>query len=127
MYILLYINKAHKIVLTYKNCLITNEKLAESTINRKISAIRSLVSLAKTLGYCDYDLSEVAHEKIKTYRDTTGIDLDELKQMLKVPNKDTLKGKRDYAILILFFETAISRGEVTKIYLVYYEPEKNII
>src|SRR5690625_4985715 len=121
------INKALEIVLTYKNWLITNEKLAESTINRKISAIRSLVSLAKTLGYCDYDLSEVAHEKIKTYRDTTGIDLDEFKQMLKVPNKDTLKGKRDYAILILFFETAIRRGEVTKINLADYEPEKNII
>src|SRR5699024_6702925 len=44
-------NKALEIVLTYKNWLITNEKLAESTINRKISAIRSLVSLAKTLGY----------------------------------------------------------------------------
>src|SRR5699024_9935160 len=82
-----------EIVLTYKNWLIRNEKLAESTINRKISAIRSLVSLAKTLGYCDYDLSEVAHEQIKTYRDTTGIDLDEFKQMLKVPNKETLKGK----------------------------------
>ena len=120
-------NKALEIVLTYKNWLITNEKLAESTINRKISAIRSLVSLAKTLGYCDYDLSEVAHEKIKTYRDTTGIDLDEFKQMLKVPNKETLKGKRDYAILILFFETAIRRGEVTKINLADYEPEKNIV
>ena len=120
-------NKALEIVLTYKNWLITNEKLAESTINRKISAIRSLVSLAKTLGYCDYDLSEVAHEKIKTYRDTSGIDLDEFKQMLDIPNKDTLKGKRDYAILILFFETAIRRGEVTKINIVDYEPEKNVI
>src|SRR5699024_2121938 len=83
-----------------------------------------LVSLAKTLGYCDYDLSEVAHEKIKTYRDTSGIDLDEFKQMLDIPNKDTLKGKRDYAILILFFETAIRRGEVTKINIVDYEQEK---
>src|SRR5699024_221551 len=90
-------------------------------------AIRSLVSLAKTLGYCDYDLSEVAHEKIKTYRDTSGIDLDEFKQMLDIPNKDTLKGKSDYAILIFFFETAIRRGEVTKINIVDYEPEKNVL
>src|SRR5699024_6433517 len=59
-------NKALEIVLTYKNWLITNEKLAESTINRKIYAIRSLVSLAKTLGYCDYDLSEVDHETEET-------------------------------------------------------------
>lgn len=65
--------KALEIVLTYKNWLITDKELAESTINRRISAIRSLVSLAKTLGYCDYDLSEVTHEKIKTYRDTTGL------------------------------------------------------
>src|SRR5690625_7689772 len=64
-------NNALEIILSYKHWLITNEKLAESTINRKISAIRWLVRLAKTIGYCDYDLSEVANEKIKTYRYTT--------------------------------------------------------
>src|SRR5699024_5704089 len=120
-------NKALEIVLTYKNWLITNEKLVESTLNRKISATRSLVSFAKTLGYCDYDISEVAHEKIKTYRDTSGIDSDEFKQMLDIPNNDTLKGKIDYAILILIFETAIRRGEVSKINIVDYEPEKIVI
>src|SRR5699024_8039541 len=43
-----------------------------------------------------------------------------------MPNKETVKGKRDYAILILSFETAIRRGEVTKINIVDHEPAKNV-
>lgn len=118
---------ALELTLEYKNWLITDRKLAESTINRRISAIRSLVNLAKTLGYCEFDLSEITHESIQTYRDTTGIELDEFKEMLKVPNKETIKGKRDYAILLLLFETALRRGELTKITMKDYQPENNVI
>ncbi|RKQ17199.1 integrase [Oceanobacillus bengalensis] len=120
-------SKALEAVLIYKNFLITNEKQAESTINRRISAVRSLVRLAKMLGYCDYDLQEVKFERIQTYRDTTGIGLEQFKKMLKVPNRKTLKGKRDLSILLLLFETALRRGELTKIKLEDYQQEsKNI-
>ena len=120
-------SKALEVVLQYKNFLITHEKKAESTINRRISAIRSLVRLAKMLGYCDYDLQEVKFERIQTYRDTSGISLEQFKKMIKVPNRETLKGKRDFSILLLLFETALRRGELTKITLKDYQPEnKNI-
>lgn len=119
--------KALEVVFEYKNWLITHEKLTESTINRRISAIRSLVNLAKTLGYCEYDLSEITHEKNQSYRDTTGIKLNEFKKMLKQPNKETLKGERDYAILLLLFETALRRGELTKIMIEDYEPKNKIV
>src|SRR5690606_19009485 len=78
-------------IIRYKNFLITHEKLAESTINRRIAAVRSLVRLANMLGYCDYDLQEVKFERIQTYRDTTGINLEQFKKMLNVPNRKTLK------------------------------------
>ncbi|WP_121616666.1 tyrosine-type recombinase/integrase [Virgibacillus halodenitrificans] len=119
--------KALEKVIQYRNYLISEEKQSESTINRRISAIRSLVKLAKTLGYCDYDLQEVKFERVQTYRDTTGISLDQFKEMLKVPNRETLKGKRDFAILFLLFETAMRRGELTKICLEDYDSEnKNL-
>src|SRR5690606_1069715 len=114
-------------VLKYKNHLISHEKQAEATINRRIAAIRSLVRLAKTLGYCDYDLQEVKNERVQTYRDTTGVNLEQFKEMLKVPNRETLKGKRDFSILLLLFETALRRGELTKIRLADYQPESNVI
>ena len=120
-------SRALEEVLKYKNFLIAKKQRAESTINRKISAIRSLVRLAKTLGYCDYDLQEVKFERIHSYQDTTGISLDEFKKMLKIPNRDTLKGKRDFSILLLLFETALRRGELTKIKLEDYHPENKII
>lgn len=118
---------ALQIVFEYKNWLMTERKLSESTINRRIYSIRSLVNLGKTLGFCDYDLSEITHEKVQPYRDTTGIELDQFKKMLQVPNRETLKGKRDYAILLLLFETALRRGEVTTITLEDYEPENRVI
>lgn len=114
-------------VLKYKNHLITYKKQTESTINRKMSAIRSLVKLAKMLGYCSYDLNEIKLEKVQTYRDTTGVSLEQFKEMLKIPDRTTLKGKRDYAILHLLFETAMRRGELTKIRMEDYQPENNII
>jgi len=119
--------EALQIVFEYKNWLISERKLSEATINRRISAIRSLANLANTLGFCDYDLSEVTHETVQPYRDTTGIELDQFKQMLQVPNRKTLKGKRDYAILLLLFETALRRGEVTTITLKDYHPENRTI
>ena len=119
--------KALEEVLKYKNHLISYEKQAEATINRRISAIRSLVRLAKTLGYCDYDLQDVKNEQIQTYRDTTGVNLEQFKEMLKVPNRETLKGKRDFSILLLLFETALRRGELTKIRLEDYYPESKLI
>lgn len=119
--------QALEVVFEYKNWLITERKLSESTINRRISSIRSLVRLAKTLGYCDYDLSEITHERVQPYRDTTGIDLEQFKEMLAVPNRESLKGKRDYAILLLLFETALRRGEITSITLEDYHPESRVI
>ena len=119
--------KALEEVMKYRNYLITHENQAESTINRKISSIRSLVRLAKTLGYCDYDLHEIKFERIQSYRDTTGVSLEQFKEILKVPNRETLKGKRDFAILLLLFETAMRRGELTKIRLEDYQPESNVV
>jgi integrase/recombinase XerC len=119
--------KALEEVLKYKNFLITYEKRSESTINRRIAAIRSLVKLAKTLGYCDYDLQEVKLERIQSYRDTRGVSLEQFKKMLKVPDRNTLKGKRDYCILLLLFENALRRGELINIRLEDYIPENQII
>lgn len=95
--------------------------------NPGISAIRSLVRLAKTLGYCDYDLHEIKFEQIQTYRDTTGVSLEQFKEILKAPNQETLKGKRDFAILLLLFETAMRRGELSNICLGDYQPESKVV
>lgn len=118
--------EALKMVYTYKAKLLEEEK-TESTVNRKISAIRSLVKLARKFGYTTIDLRDIEGETIKTYRDTSGVTLEQMKEILTYPNRDTFKGKRDYALLRLLFENALRRNEVSNINLNDYEPENNRI
>jgi|JFJP01.1.fsa_nt_gi integrase/recombinase XerC len=103
--------EAIAIVLRYKSELIARG-LKESTINRRLSALKSLVNFAAKLGKCTWNLNDVPTETVQTYRDTTGIKPDGIRTMLLQINRDTLKGKRDFAILRLLWDNALRRNEV---------------
>ncbi len=105
--------EALTVVLNYKAGLI-DRGLAEATVNRRLSAIKSLVTFARKMEYCSWDLSDIQGEKVQSYRDTSGVDEFGIMAMLKTPNRETLKGKRDYSILRLLWENALRRGEVVK-------------
>ena len=104
--------RAISLVLKYKAHLI-ERKLKEATINRRLAAIKSLVNYARKVGKCDYTLEDIKCEKVKPYRDTTGISKEAYKKMLAVPDRDTLKGKRDYALLRLLWDNALRRSEIS--------------
>jgi integrase/recombinase XerC len=99
------------IVLKYKSHLIT-KGLKEATVNRRLSAIKSLVKFANKIGRCAWNLDQVQGERIQQYRDTTGVNPQAIKAMLSIPNQETIKGKRDYAILRLLWDNALRRSEV---------------
>jgi integrase/recombinase XerC len=103
---------ALSLVLKYKAHLRAQRGLAEATVNRRLSAIKSLVRLGNQLGQCSYTLSEVKGDKVVRYRDTTGVSKDVYRKLLAVPERHTLKGKRDYAILRLLWDNALRRGEI---------------
>jgi len=103
--------EAIAIVLRYKSDLIT-QGLKEATINRRLSALKSLVNFAAKLGKCNWNLDDVQTETVQTYRDTTGIKPDGIRTMLLGINRDTPKGKRDFAILRLLWDNALRRNEV---------------
>ncbi|MBD2178386.1 tyrosine-type recombinase/integrase [Pseudanabaena sp. FACHB-1998] len=103
--------EAIAIALRYKSDLIT-QGLKESTINRRLSALKSLVNFAAKLGKCNWNLDDVQTETVQTYRDTTGIKPDGIRTMLLHINRDTPKGKRDFAILRLLWDNALRRNEV---------------
>lgn len=104
--------QAKALVLAYKSHLLREKKLKEATINRRLSAIKALVKFAFEIGKCNYTLSDIRGEKVVPYRDTTGVSQELFRQMLAVPQRDTLKGKRDYAILRLLWDNALRRSEV---------------
>lgn len=104
---------AATLVLRYKAQLI-DKGLKEASVNRSVAAIKSLVNYAYKVGQCEWTLSDIKNEKVKPYRDTTGIGPEAFKKMLAVPDTDTLKGKRDYALLRLLWANALRREEVSQ-------------
>ncbi len=99
-------------VVRYKNELISRG-LAEATVNRRLCALRSLVNLARKLGCCEWSLQDIAGEKVTPYRDTRGMDEAEVKRLLNFPDRESFKGKRDYALFRLLWSNALRRAEIS--------------
>lgn len=118
--------EAAEVVITYKSILIQDNK-TENTINRRLAALRSLVKLARRMGHCDFDLKDIDSETVTTYRDTSGVTLEQMKEILAMPNTETFKGKRDYTLLRLLFENALRRNEASSINIEDYEKENKRI
>ena len=105
--------EAYALVSRYKGELIQKE-LKSATINRRLAAIKSLVSFSYNCGHCEFMLEAVKSEKLSAYRDTTGIDPEAFKTVLGGIDRTSLKGIRDYALLLLLWSNALRRSEVSK-------------
>jgi integrase/recombinase XerC len=99
------------VVLSYRRALL-DAQLAPSTINGRLSALKSLVGYARRMGECDLLLDDVPGLPSKTYRDTKGVGVDRFKQILAVIDRHSVKGRRDYAILRLLWDNVLRRAEI---------------
>ena len=98
--------------------------LAPATINRRLAAVRSLLKMCYRLGLSSTDgRNLIDGEKTKAYRDTRGTDLDNLKRLLALPDRSTLRGKRDYALLRLLCDNALRRAEVCALTVADFQPD----
>jgi integrase/recombinase XerC len=102
------------LVLKYKAALI-KKGLAEATVNRRLAALKSLVSFAQKAGKCLWSLEEIRGEKVTTYRDTSGVDVADYRKVLETCDRATPKGVRDYVILRLLWDNALREAEVCKL------------
>ena len=98
-------------VLQYRQLLI-EAKLAPSTINVRLSALKSFIDYARQAEQCSFNLADVRCLKVESYGDTTGIAVAGFKQMLQIPDRSTVKGIRDYALLRLLWDNALRRNEI---------------
>jgi integrase/recombinase XerC len=102
---------ANALVLKYKSHLI-QRNLSPATQNRRLSALRSLVEMAATLGLVPWQL-KVRRTKNEIYRDTTGPGLETYRKMVsKTKERQDVKGVRDNAILSLMYSLALRRSEL---------------
>lgn len=113
--------QAVALVLRYKSQLFDRE-LKESTVNRRLAAIKSLVKYARKVGKCSYSLEDIKGEKVARYRDTTGISREAYRVVLAGCDRGTVAGKRDYALLRLLWDNALRRGEVAKANVRDFDP-----
>jgi integrase/recombinase XerC len=86
---------------------------APATINRKLAAVRALVTLARTVGLVSWQL-EVPNVRCQPYRDTAGPGDDGVRRLLAAAEgqNDRRKAARDVALIRLMHDVALRRGEV---------------
>lgn len=105
------LGRANTIALKYKAHL-KERKLSSATQNRRLSALRSLVELAGTLGIVNWEL-KVKSSRNKPYRNTAGPGVSGFRRLLdQLSSRHDKKGVRDRAILRLLFDLGLRRGEV---------------
>ena len=97
------------------------DKLAPSTVNVRLSAVRKLVSEARKNGLLGAEdaanLTEVPNLSQKGTRLGNWLTREQAKELLAVPDRSTLKGKRDYVILALLVGCALRRRELASLYI----------
>ena len=103
------------LILEFRAALL-HRNLSASTINVKLAAVRKLVDEAKRAGVLNTDdasqISDIPNVRQNGARLGNWLTKEQAKQLLAVPDRATLKGKRDYVILALLTGCALRRTEL---------------
>ena len=92
------------------------EALSPSTVNVRLSAVRKMVSEARKNGMLGAEeaatLTEVPNIPQKGTRLGNWLTREQARELLAVPDRSTLKGKRDYLLLAMLVGCALRREEL---------------
>ncbi len=103
------------LLLEYKAAML-DRNLSASTVNVKLSAIRKLIEEAKRAGVISTEeasqMAEIPNVRQRGTRQGNWLTREQAKDLLGVPDRSTLKGKRDYVILGLLTGCALRRNEL---------------
>ena len=97
----------------------TIDHLSPSTINVRLSAIRKLIGEARRNGMIGREeadnLTDIPNVRQKGTRLGNWLTREQAKELLAVPDRSTLKGKRDYVIIALLVGCALRRRELASL------------
>jgi len=103
------------LLMEYRAQMIERE-LSPSTINVRLAAVRKLIEEAKRNGILGAEqaaqMADIPNIRQQGTRLGNWLTREQAKELLAVPNRDTLKGKRDAAILALLVGCALRRAEL---------------
>ena len=97
-------------------CHLLERGMSTATINNRLSAIRSLVRLARTVGLVNWHI-EVGNLKSEDYRDMAGPGLGGVRRLLERAgaHKSRAHATRDVAMIRLLFDLGLRRASVTSL------------
>lgn len=113
--------EANAILLRYRTAM-KDQGLSPATVNRRLSAVRSLVTLARRLGKVTWT-PEVQGLKHESYRDTRGPVREEVTRLLEhvSADKNTLMAVRNAALVMLLAGQGLRRNEVSSLDLIHFD------
>jgi integrase len=95
------------------------ESLSPSTINVRLSAVRKMIGEARKNGMLGAEeaatLTDVPNIRQKGTRLGNWLTREQAKELLAVPDRSSLKGKRDFVILALLVGCALRRNELAEL------------
>jgi integrase/recombinase XerC len=120
------VRAANAFVLAYRAHLL-DEKVAPRTVNRRMSAIRSMLKMARMIGLVTWTI-EIENERVTSVKDTRGPGKDAVVAMMGALVKRAQGGDRhafrDLAILRLLYDLGLRRGEIASLDLEHWEPKR---
>jgi integrase len=105
------------------------EALSPSTVNVRLSAVRKMVGEARRNNMIGSEeaasLTDIPNIRQQGTRLGNWLTREQAKELLAVPDRCTLKGKRDYAILALLVGCALRRHELANLYIEEIQMREN--
>jgi integrase len=105
------------------------ESLSPSTVNVRLSAVRKMLGEARRNNMIGSEeaasLTDIPNVRQQGTRLGNWLTREQAKELLAVPDRSTLKGKRDYAILALLVGCALRRHELANLYIEEIQMREN--
>ena len=109
---------SRSLLLEYRASMI-DKGLSPSTINVRLAAVRKLISEARKNNILDAEraaqMSDIPNVRQQGARMGNWLTREQAKELLAVPDRSTIKGKRDYCILSLLVGCALRRRELASL------------
>lgn len=102
------------------------ERLKPSTVARKLTVIRQFLNFCVSSELMIHNPAlTVRSPKVSQYSTTNGLTKEQAESLLHQPDKATVMGKRDYAILSLMLHNGLRNSEITSICWGDFGQERN--
>ncbi|GAB5494696.1 MAG: tyrosine-type recombinase/integrase [Phototrophicaceae bacterium] len=104
------------------------KEYSQSTINQRLAALSSFYSAAVEKLLCETNpVDGVRRKAINPYGKATFLEGEQDLELLATVDRETIKGKRDYAILLIFLTTAVRVDAVARLRMHDFRQQGNII